>query len=720
MILSKYSYSQWYSVENGSGGEISEIKFKNSNTGWYLVGQGTNIYKTTDGGYNWKALDMPNIDTMITSIYLIHIGDTLWLPIGSGNEKRIIKSVNGGNNWFQITINNSFKIEKLFAINGNLLYGTLGDYSGSIYRLIKSTDGGLNWNLIYSFALGELVNSYLFFINENTGYAQGYRTISKTTNGGYNWNVIYNDTVQMGVKYFLNENTGWMQRGMVLYKTTNGGINWIFNYSNSLISGISFYNNDNGFMYGTKQNVNPPYYRSYFWKTSDYGNNWQILDSTFRYYLGYGNIELTNENTFYLVANEPGVLLKSTNGGYNWLDLTRDSLNNGYITIDFANSNTGFTGGPNGILMQTTNGGENWFRNTNYRDVSLNGSIKKIQFTDDNTGWISAFNGLYKTINRGVNWNKIINSNNNYPVISSFINNNTGWFYTFENNYIIINKTTNSGLSYSPQFKTNNTINSDICFYDSLFGFAVFDNILFGPNLYRTTNGGENWESININGCFSTIYLLNRNVAFLCSDIFDLIKTTDGGNTWINMQTNHNGWLTVKFINDSIGFGSTYNGTRFYYTRNAGNNWIPFNLGSVNYLKSLYFDKSGKGFAVGQFGKIYKTTNYGGIPVNINSNSDILPRDYYLSQNYPNPFNSKTKIEFKIPNSSSRKTANREHVILKVFNIIGQEVAILVNGKKSPGNYEVNWDASLFPSGVYFYRIISENYCDTKKMILIK
>lgn len=89
-----------------------------------------------------------------------------------------------------------------------------------------------------------------------------------------------------------------------------------------------------------------------------------------------------------------------------------------------------------------------------------------------------------------------------------------------------------------------------------------------------------------------------------------------------------------------------------------------------------------------------------------------LPRAFSLSQNYPNPFNPSTNFNFSIPKSSN--------VTLKVFDMLGREVALLANGKFEAGTYRVDWDASEFTSGVYFYTLSAGDYSETKKMILVK
>jgi len=109
----------------------------------------------------------------------------------------------------------------------------------------------------------------------------------------------------------------------------------------------------------------------------------------------------------------------------------------------------------------------------------------------------------------------------------------------------------------------------------------------------------------------------------------------------------------------------------------------------------------------------------GRIMTDVEQTTNVLPNKYSLYQNYPNPFNPSTTIKFEIP-----KTA---FVTLKIYNMLGQEVAELVNEEKQPGVYEVNWNASGFASGVYFYRINvgqigsgGVNFTNTKKLLIMK
>jgi hypothetical protein len=98
----------------------------------------------------------------------------------------------------------------------------------------------------------------------------------------------------------------------------------------------------------------------------------------------------------------------------------------------------------------------------------------------------------------------------------------------------------------------------------------------------------------------------------------------------------------------------------------------------------------------------------------------ISPSKFSLEQNYPNPFNPDTKIKYTIPNVIANEVKQSQLVTLKVFDVLGNEVKTLVNEEKTAGTYEVTLNAAVLPSGVYFYKLQTRNFVETKKMILIK
>jgi hypothetical protein len=103
--------------------------------------------------------------------------------------------------------------------------------------------------------------------------------------------------------------------------------------------------------------------------------------------------------------------------------------------------------------------------------------------------------------------------------------------------------------------------------------------------------------------------------------------------------------------------------------------------------------------------------------VSENASSNI-PFGFRLEQNYPNPFNPSTIIKFSIP--AVKTTQQVVFTTLTVYDILGRQIATLVNGYKSPGNYEIKFDASGLPSGVYIYKLDAGTFHDAKKLLLLK
>jgi len=249
--------------------------------------------------------------------------------------------------------------------------------------------------------------------------------------------------------------------------------------------------------------------------------------------------------------------------------------------------------------------------------------------------------------------------------------------------------------------------------------------------MWKTTNAGNNWSIIYD----SVGYLRNKSVQFLNENTgikalnypSGYYKTTNGGANWFEFSLPNS--ITAdgsfKFINPNTGWISSR--PSFYYrniikTINGGSNWIVQLIDSTGgEFNSIYAFDNNNAWICGDNNSIYKTTDGGGNVGIILINNNI-PDKFSLSQNYPNPFNPTTTIKFSIPslNPPFNKGGTGGFVTLKVCNILGKEVAILVNEKLQAGIYEVKFDGTNLPSGVYYYRIETESYCETKKMLMIK
>ena len=140
-----------------------------------------------------------------------------------------------------------------------------------------------------------------------------------------------------------------------------------------------------------------------------------------------------------------------------------------------------------------------------------------------------------------------------------------------------------------------------------------------------------------------------------------------------------------------------------------------FDLDSVNMDSVFYLRIKDAGSLVPDGGPAFDLDAVSVIHQAVNAISYIdneIPAEFQLKQNYPNPFNPVTNIEFSLKTTS--------YVKLSVLDMLGKEIKILTSGKLNAGNYKVEFDASGLSSGVYYYRLSSDNFTDTKKMILIK
>jgi ligand-binding sensor domain-containing protein len=247
------------------------------------------------------------------------------------------------------------------------------------------------------------------------------------------------------------------------------------------------------------------------------------------------------------------------------------------------------------------------------------------------------------------------------------------------------------------------------------------DPVVTGPDslvyvscigIFRSTDNGENWVSISQGYDLDahTLLLTSPGHIFAGCQSGGVYRTTNDGVNW--EQANFGS--SVSFIRSLVvnSNGVIFRGTDgggVFYSDDEGDNWYDFNSGLT--------DLSIFGLAVNSTGFVFAATNSHGVYRTTFSTTsvdreEILPHEITLFQNYPNPFNPTTIISYSIPTSG--------HVVLKVMNILGEEVQTLVDEIKSQGYYTVQFNGSHFSSGIYFYRIQADGFSKTRAMTILQ
>jgi photosystem II stability/assembly factor-like uncharacterized protein len=676
--------------------------FLNESTGW-LFGNFPAILRTTNLGANWTIISTESIgwNYFVSFINL----NTGWI-VNKPGSTNINKTTDGGLHWntvLSLDYRNTASFMRFFNINDGILNVNYANDNGQAYPIIyRTTNGGINWSSNNSFSGVRIFNEG-FFINESTGWLVGKSLhnkktfLYKTTDSGSTFNLIYENEITQIFEniHFIHENTGWGIIYNNIYKTTNGGCNWYAISEMVGLSSLNFLSNSLGYA-NDGNNI---------YKSTDGGFNWISCYGKIKNC--YGSINILSANkTFYV---NPYQIILTTNNGITWEEIKKSQMNDNICDFCFINANTGWATGSKSCIYKTTNGGDNWYCQNLDSETTYLWSVK---FKDENTGIAVGNTGkTIRTTDGGLHWvGSTIDSN--FVLRSIDIKNPSKIFCTGTKKVFF---STNFGQSWEQSMEAFNTEFSDIQFLNNSTGYLTgyqYSSSTFGV-VYKTTNGGDNWQQIyfKYGSDFYTGYFANMNTGWIGGNGGKIYKTTNGGVNWnICFSDTLGGFFKIRSGNAFNVCAAGYDG-RVLISTNGGTNWNkPFDRSGFH-LHAVEYMNENICWVGGSSGQIIKTTNAGIVFASINSN--FIPKDYSLYQNFPNPFNPSTNIKYQI--------ANNNFVIIKVFDILGKEIATLVNEKQSPGIYEVTWNASEFPSGVYFYQLSIDNgQFLNKKMILLK
>jgi len=387
-------------------------------------------------------------------------------------------------------------------------------------------------------------------------------------------------------------------------------------------------------------------------------------------------------------------------------------------SVFFINANTGWACGGSGKIIKTTNGGLDWLE----QNSNTTASLKSIQFIDADNGWACSADQILNTTDGGSTWNAQSFPPSGYISAFQFINLNEGWVLSHNANISYANKTTNGGINWNVKVQSQAEYFETLFFLDENTGWIPFGGT---GGVLKTTDGGNSWMqySANLSGSPMKIMFVDSITGWISHNTlgsYEISKSTDGGVTWFTQIAESFKFIhSINFPNSAIGYAVGWemfippnpDEEFIIKTTDGGTNWIE-QYRDDGVLNSVNFVNDTLGWTVGNGGKILTTDN-GGV-TSVEEKNSIILDNFTLYQNYPNPFNPSTTIKFTI--SDLRFTT------LKVYDVLGNEVATLVNGEKPAGEYNVEFriDNLELSSGIYFYRLQAGEYSNTKKMILLK
>ncbi len=425
------------------------------------------------------------------------------------------------------------------------------------------------------------------------------------------------------------------------------------------------------------------------------------------------------------------ILFFSTSGLYpqdSWILQPSPTAKN-LRTCFFSDSLNGWIGGDSGIIFHTSNEGKSWA----FQPVVADYAIISMYFVNERIGYALTWEvdatppnyygtRILSTTNGGDHWNNYLFADTSLFLNSIYFLDSLNGFTGGTEGKIFY--TTNAGDSWNLSVMDSGIVSGfpikEIKFYNSKIGYAVGGVFDIAGVIYKTTNGGRNWgvQIVGPEPVFD-LYISDSLNAIGVGGDFEYgpskVSTANGGLDWnyhefgifgiansIGFRTKTDAWISLGIIDS------------FLVSTNAGADWTQTAApGGANIYKLIFVDER-NGWAVGNNGVILK---FNPDAVSVAENNLSVPESFVLYQNYPNPFNPETRINYELRSSG--------HVDLKIFNILGEELMTLVNGKQSEGSYTVSFSADNFQSGIYLYRLTTvgktgKEFSQTKKMILLK
>ena len=663
--------AQWIQTSATSGGFITTLS---SNQEILFTGtDGAGSFVSSNNGENWIPA-RNGIDRYISSSLIV--GDKIY----AGNSDGLFLSVDNGGNWNRILEGSGYWYVSSIVQSEDALF--IGYEEGNVGYVYYSTDLGNSWNNTYLqdtsgfqiTAVTSLVcyKNKIFVGTFNDGVFVADFNSFKWKRICYNYcstlflqdNDIYIAGSDSLIKFNIIDSTFTYLSSTLKSKDTE----YLFNYNNKLYAATYhglYVSNNNGF-------------------------DWNFLNTPF----GTDHVtNITAKDGILFISLEHKGIYRSIDG-INWEESYNGIINTSIMSL-VAYNGTLFCCDSKYNLWSSDDQGNSWTK------IQFNYYPYSIKLFADSMYVLSDNKKIYKRYIYSNNWSEInLPTTTLVGIVYDFLIQDSYYFIASD---FGVFRSTDLGSSWthlivgSPNYST--------------YSLASDDSVIYSGNaygLYSSTDLGENWEVLNLGLGIVSISLNKDDILAASHALAGLYISKDKGITWEQVLVN--AYVPSVQIIDNYYLAATSEG--FIFSPDRGDSWYLSNHGFYSeawITKILYYDEflfaglPGRGLWRRSASDINLTSIlYEPFPVSVSS----------LQQNYPNPFNSTTKIRYSI------KTFGR--IKLALYDVLGNEIKILVDEEKTPGEYEFTFNASDLSSGVYFYKLISGNYIETKKVILLK
>jgi photosystem II stability/assembly factor-like uncharacterized protein len=736
---------------------------------------GRGLLKTTDGGITWQHITNGLPSSSYFSRLVIRPNHNNELLAALGNSG-LYYSTNSGSSWALLLSGRCDDVK--FSQTGDTAFA----WGSGIGGIKRSIDGGKTFNTFaVSYPAVSRVHFDYCIANPRYMYAAVYAssdvTAWKSTDYGVSWARISTGTSFNGSQAWYdlhcevnpaNPNIAFIG-AIDIFRTIDG--NTFTNITNGYGGGGVHVDQHYLFFHPFDSNTFICCNDGGIWKSTDGGNSFRNLNET---------LTLTQ---FYRIAASPftpsrilgGTQDNGTQQTYstlNWAaafggdggEVCFNPFNNQYIIGETQNNG----------LRRTTNGGTSWVGAASGINTSESAAWVGPIISHPTTSGVfyTARQKLYKSTDNGGQWAAVSGDINGTSAVRELCISKTNPDLIFASSNSLLFKSSNGGVNFSSVSSglPSKTISS-VYVHPANENIVLVTYLGFGGNkIYKSTNGGTGWTSINgdlPDSPVSDVFIYTEdaehpNTYFVATDI-GVFYTQDNGSRWVEI-TDGLPNTVIKHLDYSPSTHTLRAGTHgrgvyeayidFYvpvelaaFTCKEVNNAIELSWTTATELNNRGFEIQRKlknndwltiGFVKGN-GTKSEMTNYtftdnfvfenyegkvlyrlkqvdfdGSIQFSsqISIEVDFKPSQWSLYQNYPNPFNPTTRIQYSV--------VSKQHVSLKVYDLLGNEIANLVNEEKSIGNYEIEFNGNNLSSGIYYYKLTTDGFSSTRKLMLLK